>query len=282
MKMKKVILLTGASGGFGELITKSLSQNGHIVYASMRDIHNKNKHKAEEFSKLSNIHPIELDVTDNSSVKKAVEKIIGTEKRIDVLINNAGIGNFGITEGFEVEQVQQLFDINVFGSFRVAKEVLPHMREQKSGLIIQISSQLGRIVIPLMGLYSGTKFAVEAINESLAEEVKDLGIDVCVVQPGGYPTDFARNSIMPNKDLSEHYGEQVKKAAQAMVGYMEFLKSPEAPSPKEVAQAVLEVVETTQGHRPRRIIAGHSMGTHEINEISQKIQNKTLEGFGIN
>lgn len=277
--MKEIVLLTGASGGFGELITKTLSKKGYVVYASMRDINKKNKHKAEELSKLQNVYPIELDVTNDQSVKKAVEQILKKENKIDILINNAGVGNHGVTEGFTSDQVKQLFDINVIGSFRVAKEVLPHMRKQKSGLIIQISSQLGRVVIPLMGLYSGTKFAVEAINESLADEVKDLGIDVCIVQPGGYPTDFARNSINAKENLVNVYGQQVKKSIDGMNHYMEFLKSQNAPNPQEVADAVAEVIEAGHGKRPRRKIAGQSMGTHLINEVSQEVQSEALKRF---
>ena len=196
--MSNIILVTGASRGFGELITKTLSSAGNVVYAAMRDIHGKNKKQAEEMIKWAKenkakVKTIELDVKNEDSIKEAISKIIQQENKLDVLINNAGIGNYGITESFTDDEIKELFDVNVFGSIKTIKESLPQMRKQKSGLIIQVSSQLGRTVIPLMGLYSGTKFAIEAICESISEEVGDLGIDVCIVQPGGYPTDFANN-----------------------------------------------------------------------------------------
>lgn len=262
-------------------MTRALAEKGHFVFAGMRDPHGKNKHKSQAFSALPNTAVVELEVTSDESVSTAIQEILQHKGRIDVVINNAGIGNYGVTESFTADQLQELFDINVFGSFRVAKAALPHMRKQKSGLIIQISSQLGRTVIPLMGLYSGTKFAVEAINEGLAEEVEDLGIDVCIVQPGGYPTDFARNSLMGNTDLTKEYGERVKRSMDSMNHYMESLKSPNAPNPQEVADAVVALIETPHGKRNRREVVGYSIGAKEINDLSQKVQDQLMKTFHI-
>lgn len=278
--MQKIIVITGASGGFGTLMTKSLAGKGHFVFAAMRDPHGKNKAIAQEFSTIPNVSVLELEITSDESVSKAIQEVLRQKGRIDVLINNAGIGNYGISESFTSDQLRDLFDINVFGSFRTVKASLPYMRKQHSGLIIQISSQLGRTVIPLMGLYSGTKFAVEAISESLAEEVEDLGIDVCIVQPGGYPTDFARNSIL-GADLTQEYGQRVKKSMDSMGHYMESLKSPDAPKSQEVADAVVALVETPHGKRPRRKVVGYSIGAEEINDVSKKVQDQLLGMFKI-
>ena len=149
MTNQKTILITGTSSGFGFLAAQQLAEKGHVVYASMRGVNLKNKDAAKELSNHhDNINIIELDVTDDKSVQAAVDCVISEQGKIDVLINNAGVMNIGLTEGFSIEQLQGQMDVNYFGVARMFKSVLPHMREAKDGLVITVTSIAGRLPFP--------------------------------------------------------------------------------------------------------------------------------------
>jgi short-subunit dehydrogenase len=283
----KTILVTGSSSGFGKLIVQTLAAKGHTVYASMRSSFKKNKAAAEELTKWGkenkfNVHVIELDVTKDESVKNAIEEIINQSGRIDIVVNNAGRGNYGVSESFSIDEIKSLFEVNVFGPMRVNQIVLPHMRKQKSGLIIQISSGLGRIIIPFMGIYSGTKFAIEAISEGQSYELKSLGIDMTIIEPGGYPTQFHANTLHPTKELTKEYGPGAEMATKSMHQWAESLKGPNAPNPQEIADAVLKIIQMPQGTRPLRINVGPGAeGAQAINKVSEQIQSQILQRYGM-
>ena len=163
---KKVVLVTGASSGFGKLIVKLLADNNLNVVATMRDIKGKNLENAKELRKLGDhVMVEELDVTSTSSVKAAITNTLIKLKRIDVVVNNAGIMNVGLAEGFTVEQLNHQMDVNYLGVARLFKEVLPHMKSRKDGLFITISSVAGRIIFPFLSTYNPSKYAVEALAE---------------------------------------------------------------------------------------------------------------------
>src|SRR4029450_5856368 len=164
--MPKTILITGTSSGFGRDTAETLQQAGHTVSASMRDGESKNREAAAALQKLG-IKSVELDVSDAASVEAAVEKVLAEAGKIDVLINNAGIGSAGVTEAFTAEQAKVVFDTNVIGLLRITRAVPPSMRERHDGLIINISSILGRVTFPFLGIYGASKFAVEALTDSL-------------------------------------------------------------------------------------------------------------------
>jgi len=177
--MPKIILITGASTGFGRDTAETLAGAGHTVFASMRDPQAKNHEHAQKLRKLG-IEVIELDVTSDASVDRAVKMVLERAKRIDVLINNAGIASAGITEAFTADQAKIVFNTNVVGLLRTTRAALPAMRRQRDGLIINIGSILGRVTFPFFAIYGASKFAIEALTDSLRYEVSQLGIDVAL------------------------------------------------------------------------------------------------------
>jgi len=187
LNMSKTILITGASSGFGRDTAETLRRAGHTVYASMRGAQGKNLEAAEALRKLG-IETVELDVSDDASVEAGVKNVLAKAGKIDVLVNNAGIGSAGVTEAFTAEQARVVFDTNVIGLLRVTRAVLPSMRRRRDGLIINIGSILGRVTFPFLGIYGASKFAVEALTDSLRYEVSQLGVEVVEVQPSAYPT----------------------------------------------------------------------------------------------
>jgi NAD(P)-dependent dehydrogenase (short-subunit alcohol dehydrogenase family) len=280
--MKKSILVTGTSSGFGNLIVRTLAKDGHTVFASMRGVNGKNSKAAKELEQWSkeykhDLHILELDVTDEKSVNEAVKKAVEKAGKIDVLVNNAGIGVTGILETVTIEQAQHQFNVNVFGVLRVNRAVLPYMRKQKSGLIIHISSGLGRVVLPYMGIYTASKFALEAIGETLSYELKPLGIESVIIQPGAYPTDFSQHATFAaDVKRLEEYGE-VKERQDKMFGsFGEMFKN--AGHPQEIADVVKKYVDMQPGKRPLRINKGlMSDGAAVINEVCEKVEKEALQ-----
>jgi NAD(P)-dependent dehydrogenase (short-subunit alcohol dehydrogenase family) len=188
--MKKTVLITGASSGFGRVAAKLFHTKDWNVIATMRS-----PEKETELSTLSNVFISKLDVTDKLSIHNAVKAGIEKFGKIDVLVNNAGYGALGALEASTEEQVKQQFDVNFFGLIEVIKAVLPGMRQQRSGTIINVSSVGGRVTFPFSSLYHATKFAVEGLTESMQYELNSLGIRLKIVEPGGYKTEFAGRSM---------------------------------------------------------------------------------------
>lgn len=285
------ILITGASTGFGNQTAKLLSEKGHIVYATMRDINGKNKaHKdallAWAKSHQANLRVVELDVTQDKSVEDARAFILSeTNGSIDVIINNAGIYGGGIQEAFTVNDHKALFEVNVFGTVRVNNAFLPTLRKQGSGLIIQTSSILGRIVIPFGGVYDATKWAVEALSENLAYELKPLGIDVAIVQPGVFPTELFQKFYLPaNPEVATEYGKSAELYHTTTQAIPALLADPNFPNkPEQVAEAIVKLVEMPSGTRPLRTVVDKMMGgvTETINETGRKVQINVLQNFGL-
>lgn len=182
--MKKVVLITGASSGIGKQTAELLVQQGLIVYGAARRLD-----KMQELKEMG-VRLLQMDVTDDASVMKGVREIMDAEKRIDVLINNAGYGSYGALEDVPISEAKYQFNVNVFGLARLTQLVLPHMRAQKSGRIINISSMAGRFGEPLGAWYHATKFAVEGLSDSLRMEIKQFGVDVVVIQPGAIKSEW--------------------------------------------------------------------------------------------
>lgn len=188
--MTKTVLITGASSGFGKDAARLFQKNGWNVIASMRS-----PEKETELRGLDRLALVRLDVTDSASIEKAVQEGIARFGGIDALVNNAGFGSLGVLEAAPGEVIRQQFDVNVFGVIELIKAVLPHMRSNKSGVIVNVTSMGGRIAFPFSTLYHATKYAVEGLSESLQYELEPLGIKVKIVEPGGYKTDFAGRSL---------------------------------------------------------------------------------------
>ncbi len=282
---KKVVLITGCSSGFGKITAMTLARQGHQVYASMRDSKHRNHKVFLELQEVGeNLIPIDLDVTLNSSVNTAVKTVIEAEGKIDVLVNNAGVMNVGVTEAFTLEQIQKQFDVNVFGSIRTAKAVLPHMREQRSGLLIQISSLAGRAVFPFFGVYCASKYAVETLAESLRYELKSFCIDSVIIEPGPFETDLiSRNTPRPgDKAVVQEYGDVAKIPESILAAFVEGYKAKDAPRPQLVADAVSALIAMQQGERPMRtIVTGEDFGLRNFNDVALPYQRGVLKAFGM-
>jgi NAD(P)-dependent dehydrogenase (short-subunit alcohol dehydrogenase family) len=231
--MAKTIFITGASRGFGKLWAEALLQRGDKVVATARDLSSLD----ELVSKYgSNILPLQLDVNDRDADFAAIAKAKAHFGSIDVLINNAGYGLFGAIEETTEQQAREQMETNFFGLLWLTQAILPVMREQGQGHIIQISSMLGLIAVPTLGLYNASKFAVEGLGATLAAEVKGFGINVTLIEPNGFTTDWASVSSIHTTALPEYDG--VKTASQG--GRPDdFFGDPEATTP-----AVLELIDS--------------------------------------
>jgi NAD(P)-dependent dehydrogenase (short-subunit alcohol dehydrogenase family) len=180
----KVALVTGGSSGIGEAAALQLAELGYTTYAAARRVQ-----RMEHLSKAG-IRPLAMDVTDEESMESGVKRIIAEEGRIDVLVNGAGYGSYGALEDVPLAEARRQFEVNLFGAARLTQLVLPRMRAQRSGTIINITSMGGKIYTPLGGWYHATKFALEALSDCLRLEVKPFGIDVVVIEPGGIRTEW--------------------------------------------------------------------------------------------
>ncbi|MCE2989241.1 MAG: SDR family oxidoreductase [Burkholderiales bacterium] len=251
--MSQAILITGVSGGFGRLTALTLLSQGHRVVGTLRDPRGRNAAHAQRLE-AAGATIVEMDVADDQSVEigvaKAREALGG---RIDVAINNAGVGVHGIQECFSSQDWQRLFDINVFGVARVNRAVLPGMREQGSGLLIHVSSLLGRVVMPFYGPYNASKWALEAMAENYRVELAPLGIDSVVVEPGGYNTEFSSNLMHPSDAArASGYGEFAKQPDAALQGFISLVAATPAQDPQRVADAIAGLVATPAKQRPFR------------------------------
>ena len=279
--MSKTILITGASTGFGRDTAETLAKAGHTVYASMRDPNGKNKNHADELSKRG-IKVVGLDVTSEASVDKAVSEVLKGAGKIDVLVNNAGIGSAGVTEAFTAEQAKVVFETNVIGLLRVTRAVLPSMRKNRDGLIINIGSVLGRVTLPFFGIYGASKFAVEALTDSLRYEVSQLGVEVVVVQPSAYPTNFLTSIQMPaGTEVTKSYGEVGQIPDAMFKAFMSKFEGKDAPNPHDVAEAIAKLVGQSKGSRATRTVVGASFGSDKANEDVAPVQAKVVEYLGL-
>ncbi|MGW4484764.1 oxidoreductase [Amycolatopsis sp. NPDC004368] len=208
----KVALVTGASSGIGESTARALLERGYTVYGAAR--------RVERMAGLAErgVRTIALDVTDEESAEKAVAAIVAESGRIDLLVNNAGYGSYGAVEDVPLTEARYQFDVNVFGAARLIQLVLPVMRAQGSGRIVNISSMGGKIHTPLGAWYHGTKFALEGFSDSLRMEVQPFGIDVVVVEPGGIATEWGAIAMDHLKEVSGEgvYADLAEKLAKGM------------------------------------------------------------------
>jgi NADP-dependent 3-hydroxy acid dehydrogenase YdfG len=279
--MPKTILITGASTGFGRDTAETLAHAGYTVFASMRDPQAKNRKHSEALRKRG-IEVVELDVSNDDSVDQAVKEVLVRARRIDVLVNNAGIASAGVTEAFTPDQAKVVFNTNVVGLLRTTRAVLPAMRRQGDGLIINIGSILGRVTFPFFGIYGASKFAVEALTDSLRYEVSQLGIDVALVQPSAYPTSMYTNVQQPaDTDRAVAYGTVGEIAGAMFKHFMNTFEAPDAPNPHDVAEAIGKLVALPRGRRPARTVVGAAFGSDTVNEQTAPVQAHVLEALGL-
>ncbi|MBB3178063.1 SDR family oxidoreductase [Variovorax sp. Sphag1AA] len=258
--MSKVILITGASSGFGRLTAESLARAGHTVYASMRDVAGRNAGNAAAMAAIpgSDIRPIELDVQSDSSAEAAVAKIVAESGRIDVLVHNAGHMMFGPAESFTPEQFAQQYDVNVLGTQRVNRAALPHMRTARQGLLVWVSSSsVAGGTPPYLAPYFAAKAAMDALAVQYARELARWGIETSIVVPGaftkgtnhfanaGHPADAARLAQYEADGPYKGFGDQVQKAFAEIV--------PDDADVQGVADRIVDIVGAPAGQRPFRV-----------------------------
>lgn len=290
MNQLQNILITGSSSGFGFLTARTLLSNGYTVFASMRGLKDKNAESAERLSRAAvetdgRLHLLDLDVSDGDSVRRAVRQALDAEGEIHAAVNNAGFGVAGFAEAVTIEQLQQQFDINLFGVQRVMRAVLPGMRRQGRGLIINISSVMGRIVIPFAAVYTASKYALEGFSESYRYELAGTGVDVVIIEPGGFGTNFMSNMTRgADTERLATYGTLAELPDKIWTGVSSRLSGQDAPNPQDVADAVLKLIQTPAGRRPLRTVVDPLMGgqaPRAINHSTTQIQGQLLENMQI-
>ncbi|MCW3820809.1 SDR family oxidoreductase [Micromonospora sp. DR5-3] len=257
--MSSTILITGTSSGLGRRTAEVLAARGHTVVATMREPDGKDRPAAESLVKTAadlpgSIHVVPMDVTSDASVEHGVQLAIGQVGALDVVVNNAGYAVTGIGETVTSQQFHDVLDANLVGSHRVARAVLPHLRARRRGLLVFVSSGSGRLTVPGMGVYSATKFGVEALAQAYRYELRSLGIDVTIVQPGAYPTNLAAAQRLGADDSRlADYAEVMQLTQTFMQNVGAAFASPQPPDPREVADAIASLVESASGTRPDRI-----------------------------
>lgn len=247
MKSKQVILVTGASSGLGKDFALQLIKDGHSVYGAAR--------RVEQMADIEAAggKALKMDVTDELQVKAAVSQIIEEQGRIDVLINNAGYAVYGAVETVAIDDARRQFEVNLFGLARITQEVLPHMRNQKSGKIINISSMGGKIYTPLGAWYHATKHALEGWSDCLRLELKQFGIDVVVIEPGGIKTEFADVLYDPLVERSK--GSAYEKMAMGLANQTkEMYSGNQLAEPKVITNLIRKAI--ASGKPKTRYVAG--------------------------
>jgi NAD(P)-dependent dehydrogenase (short-subunit alcohol dehydrogenase family) len=289
MSQSTTVLITGSNSGFGRLTTLTLARKGYTVFASMRGVDGKNAEAARalrawaETEKVA-LHVVELDVTSDTSVDHAVQQVLATVGRIDVVVNNAGVSTFGLLESFTPAQMQSLFEINVFGVQRVNRAVLPTMREQRSGLLVHVSSGLGRLVLPVMSPYTPSKWALEALAETYRYELAAVGVDSVIVQPGAFPTEIGGKMLTPAEpDRARGYGSSAGLPEQIGGVMQSIFSMPNPPNPQEVADAITALIEMPAGTRPLRTVVDRlwGEGPKAINGVAEQVNSGALQGMGL-
>jgi NAD(P)-dependent dehydrogenase (short-subunit alcohol dehydrogenase family) len=282
--MSSKILLTGASGGFGRLIAQTLLGAGHEVAATLRDAAGRNYAVAQALA-AQGARVVEMDVTDAASVQAGVALANSLLGGLDVVIHNAGVGVSGLQEAFTADDFTRIFDINVFGVHRVNRALLPQWRTRRSGMMLNVSSLLGRITVPFYGPYNASKWALEAMSENCRSELSAFGIEVCIVEPGGYATSFMHNLLRPSDSArSESYGAMAQAPEATLQGFEKMLAATPAQNPQRVADAIAELLAMPQGARPFRTTVdslGMGAGVDDYNRALADLTRGIYTNMGI-
>ncbi|SFJ71745.1 NADP-dependent 3-hydroxy acid dehydrogenase YdfG [Bosea sp. OK403] len=286
---KKIVVVTGASSGFGRLTVLELARRGHTVIATMRDIDGRNSQVRSELIETAKaegkaLQVLEMDVADEASVNSAIDHVVKQHRKIDALINNAGTMFVGVTEAYTIADIERQFAVNFFGAVRADRAVLPHMRAAGSGLLVHVTSLMGRLIFPFFGVYSASKFALEALAESYRYELSSFGIDSVIVEPGPFPSNLLPSSPEPSdKGVLASYGAVAAIPGQIKENSAHSHDAANPPRPQLVADAIAQLVEAT-GRRPLRTVVmpeGMDLGVERLNEGVSSVQNDMLRALGM-
>jgi len=287
---QQTIIVTGASSGFGRMAAEQLAKAGHVVYAAMRDIDGHNKQAAAELAAHAanggpDLRPVEMDVTDDASVEAAIATVLGCSPRIDVIVHNAGHMVLGPAEAFTPDQYASVYDVNVLGTQRVNRAVLPHLRAQRGGLLIWVGSTSTRGgTPPFLAPYFAAKAAMDSLAVSYASELIRFGVDTTIVVPGsftrgtnhfahaGKPADTARAGA-----YDDEYG-QLMTDVQPKLGAL----APADADPEEIARAIVAVVDTPPGQRPFRVhVDPAGDGAEIVSAVADRIRADFFHRIGL-
>ena len=288
-KRRQIALITGSSSGIGFETSLLLARNGIYTYATMRNLS-----KSQEILDIAKkeclpLKVLTLDVTDEKSIQKAIDMVMHEQNRIDILVNNAGYSLVGALEQISMDEIKEEFKTNFFGIIKLIQKVLPQMRKQRSGRIINISSLAGRIGLPLVSAYVSSKFALEGLSESLKYEVQDFGIHVILIEPGVIKTNFIKNLKIGKQVITSENGDV--NTSSADLPYAEITQKrisafkprfEKGSSPKEVADTILEAV-TSDKPKFRYIVGQDASKLMEIRkntsdeEFGKIVMNSVLE-----
>jgi len=280
----KSVLLTGCSSGFGKLAALDMARKGANIIASMRNIEGGKRKEAQELADVAaseklKLKVVEIDVLSDDLVESGARQAMKiTGGKLDALVNNAGIGTAGPGELFDLEAMKLMLDTNLLGYLRMARAVLPAMRKEKEGLVINVSSQLGRILIPNLGMYSASKFGVEAMFETMAYELAPFGVEMTIIEPGGYPTKIWENGVKYSDDMLSRVDEERSAAYAAQIKAARQMQSANySTDPMDVPKAIAEVIALKPGSRPlRRAVHPNTQATDAVNGVSSKVQSAVL------
>jgi len=282
----KSVLITGTSSGFGRLSALLFARSGANVIASMRNMKGGKRPEAQELADIAageklKLSLVEIDVTKDEQVAKGVafaEAKAGGA--LDVVLNNAGIGVGGPAEFFDMANLQRAFDVNFFGYQRMARAALPKMRARGEGLLVEISSQLGRLLIPNLGAYCATKFAVEAMFETMAYELAPFGVEATIIQPGGYPTKIWENGSRYFAELMESADDERKAAYQGHIQMAQGLIGGQySTDPMDVPRAIAEIIALPPGKRPlRKPVHPNTQSSDALNAAHAQVQAAAMGG----
>lgn len=289
--MKQVIIITGASSGFGALTARALARAGHTVYASMRETQGRNAPQVEEVARYADTHQVdlrsvELDVAPTESVEAGIAKVITEAGRLDVVIHNAGHMSFGPAEAFSPEQFAQLYDINVLSTQRVNRAALPYLRQQGSGLVLWVSSSSARGgTPPYLAPYFAAKAAMDSLAVSYAGELTRWGIDTSIVVPGAFTkgtNHFVHSGTPADRERAAEYhkGPYAGVPEQSLKGLAAL--EPEDADVADVARAIVEIVGMPSGQRPfRRHVDPSQDGAEIVNAMADRVRAEMLRRIGL-
>lgn len=269
MQGEKIALVTGSSSGIGFETALLLSRNGFYTYASMRNL--EKSRTIIEIADKENLplQVVQLDVNDDISVRNAINKIVVEKGRVDVLVNNAGYGLFSSIEDVTLDQIKKQFETNFFGVIRLTKEVLPAMRKNRQGTIVNVSSAVGKVGLPLSSPYVATKFALEGLSESMRYEMNELGINIIIIEPGVIMTNALRNAetaVYATSDYADLNGRTMKA--------FEVLMNNSSP-PSQVAEVILKAI-TSNDPEIRYLVGADA---ESIMEVRKSTSDKEFESW---
>lgn len=273
----RTIVVTGAGSGFGRDTAERFAAAGWTVFAGIRDPRGKHA-QAGAALEARGIRVVDLEVTDQGSVDRAAAEILAAGP-VDVLVNNAGAAYFGVVEAFTPETIERQFQVNVFGAMRVSRAFLPAMRERRSGLVVYVSSVVGRLAIPFGGVYHASKWALEGLAEASAYELAALGVDVAIVQPGAFGTNIANSRVEPDDPARlAGYAEVTPLAANVFAALSQAAAQRDS---RDVAEAIFRLANLPAGSRPLRTPVPDDPGVDALNAAHATVQREVLTSFGL-